>query len=412
MNRAELVRSSLEALRGHAVRTLLTALGIVFGVAAVIAMLSIGEGARQQALEQIERLGVRNVIVLDDPPREPVVQDEDRQITRTSPGLNRADAHALRAVHPWIVEVVPQRDHEAAVRRGRERVEATLVGTTPEHLTVLDQAVVEGRMFDAGELREAARVCVLGANVARALFPFGGAVGRTVKVDDQWLTVVGVLPHRLPSGAEGGVQRDPDDEVLLPLTALLERFLHEIEGSELSRMTARIDDADHVAEASALIARVFERRHRGVDDVRLVVPEALLRQQQRTQRIFNVVMGTIAGISLLVGGIGIMNIMLASVLERTREIGIRRALGARRRDVLAQFLTEAVVVSVLGGVIGIALGFGLTAAIAATAGWPVAISVPGVVLAFGVSVLVGVVFGFVPARNAARLDPIESLRYE
>ena len=412
MKRDELLRSSIAALRGHAVRTLLTALGIVFGVAAVIAMLSIGEGARQQALEQIERLGVRNVIVLDDPPRESVVEDDEEQESKTSPGLNREDAEALATVHPWIEAVVPQRDYEAAVRRDRERVEATLVGTAPEHLVVLDQRVAEGRMFDAEEVRRASRVCVLGANVHRALFPFGGALGKSVKVDDQWLTVIGVLPHRLPSGAEGGVERDPDDEVLLPVTALLQRFMHQIEGSELSRLTIRIDDALHVAEASALIERVLMRRHREVDDVRLVVPEALLRQQQRTQRIFNVVMGTIAGISLLVGGIGIMNIMLASVLERTREIGIRRALGARQRDVLAQFLTEAVLVSVFGGLIGIALGFALTAIISATAGWPVAISMPGVALSFGVSVLVGVVFGYVPARNAARLDPIESLRYE
>ena len=412
MKRAELIRTALAALRGHAVRTLLTALGIVFGVAAVIAMLSIGEGARQQALEEIERLGVRNVIVLDDPPPEPVVEDEEQQATRTSPGLNLRDADALRGVHPWIQNVVPQRDHQAAVRRARERVEATLVGTTPAHLTVLDQSVAEGRMFDADELARARRVCVLGASVGRALFPFGGAIGRRVKVEDQWLTVVGVLPHRVPSGVEGGVQRDPDDEVLLPVTTLLQRFLHEIDGSELHRLTVRVDRAEHVAETAALIDRLLLRRHRDVDDVRLVVPEALLRQQQRTQRIFNVVMGTIAGISLLVGGIGIMNIMLASVLERTREIGIRRAVGARQRDVLAQFLTEAVVVSVLGGLLGIGLGFVLTAVISATAGWPVAISVPGVVLAFGVSVMVGVVFGFVPARNAARLDPIESLRYE
>ena len=412
MNRAELVRGSVAALRAHALRTLLTALGIVFGVAAVIAMLSIGEGARQQALEQIERLGVRNVIVLDDPPREPVVEEDDTQPLQRSPGLNLGDAAALREVHPWVREVVGQRDHPAAVRRGTESVEATLVGTMPAHLRVLDQRVAEGRMLDREDLDRAARVCVLGANIHRALFPFGGALGRTVKVDDQWLTVVGVLGHRLPSGAEGGVERDPDDEVLLPVSTLLQRLLHEAEGSELSRLTVRVDDPAHVAEAAALLERILDRRHRGVDDVRIVVPEALLRQQQRTQRIFNVVMGTIAGISLLVGGIGIMNIMLAAVLERTREIGIRRAVGARQRDVMAQFLAEAVVVSVLGGLIGIALGLALTAVIAAGAGWPVAVSYPGVVLAFGVSVLVGVVFGFVPARNAARLDPIESLRYE
>ena len=244
------------------------------------------------------------------------------------------------------------------------------------------------------------------------LFPFGGAIGSTVKVEDQWLTVIGVLAHRLPSGAEGGVDRDPDDEVLLPVTALLQRFLHQPEGSELSRLTVRVRNADQVNEAAALLERVIARRHRGVDDVRIVVPEALLRQQQRTQRIFNVVMGTIAGISLLVGGIGIMNIMLAAVLERTREIGIRRAVGAKRSDVLAQFLTEAVLVSVSGGLIGIVLGLVLTAVIAAGAGWPVAVSLPGVALAFSVSVAVGIVFGYVPARNAAQLDPIESLRYE
>jgi putative ABC transport system permease protein len=412
VNRAELVHGSVSALRAHALRTFLTALGIVFGVAAVIAMLSIGEGARRQALEQIERLGVRNIIVLDDPPRAPAEPDPESQQNQRSPGLNLEDARALRDVHPWLDEVVPQRNHAATVRRDTERHETMLVGTSPGHLRVLDQTVHQGRMFDADEYERAARVCVLGLNVHRKLFPFGGAVGRTVKVEDQWLTVIGTLEHRLPSGAEGGVERDPNDEVLMPVTTVLRRMIHQVEGSELSRLTVRVRSAEHVNEAAELVERLLLRRHRGVDDVRIVVPEALLRQQQRTQRIFNVVMGTIAGISLLVGGIGIMNIMLAAVLERTREIGIRRAVGARQRDVLAQFLTEAVVVSVLGGLIGIVLGLVLTAAIAAGAGWPVAVSLPGVALAFGVSVAVGIVFGYVPARNAARLDPIESLRYE
>jgi putative ABC transport system permease protein len=275
-------------------------------------------------------------------------------------------------------------------------------------------------------------VCVLGSAVRRELFPLGGALGSEVKIGGQWLTVVGVMARRdggIEGSADGGTGSpnagagrsaggasigagDPNVEVYVPLSTVLRRFVHDAGGSELSSLIVRITDPDRSVEAADLLARVLQRRHAGAEDYRLVVPEALLRQRQATQRIFNIVMGAIAGISLLVGGIGIMNIMLASVLERTREIGIRRAVGATRRDVMGQFLTEAVVVSVLGGVIGIGVGFALTQIIATAAGWRTAVPIPAVVLAFGVSAAVGIVFGWMPARRAAQLTPIESLRYE
>lgn len=408
MRLGEAFRTSVEGLQAHKLRALLTALGIVFGVAAVIAMLAIGEGARREALEQIQLMGIRNVLVYDRP-LDDVSEGEGRG--NLSQGLVLADADAIRRALPAVENVVPERRVERNVRRGRESVEATVVGSTPDRLEVFELGLERGRFPDALDEAQAARVCVLGPRLRRELFHFEDPLGQELKVGKQWFTVVGVLDARAGTGS-GPEEKGAAYELLVPLRTAMLRFHRDPFESELSRLSVRVREAGQVREAASILDRLLTRRHGEIDDYRIVVPEALLRQRQATQRIFNIVMGAIAGISLLVGGIGIMNIMLASVLERTREIGIRRAVGATRHDVMAQFLLEAVVVSFLGGILGIVLGFVLSRIIATAAGWTTVILPLSVALAFGVSAAVGIVFGFYPARRAARMSPIECLRYE
>ena len=410
MGLLEALRLGWDALRSHALRTFLTALGIIFGVAAVISMLSIGEGARQQSLEQIQLLGIRNILVYDVPP-EDTEAGEGR--SNQSVGLTQADARAIAKVHPQVERVVPERWFSQDVVVGSETVEATVVGTIPDYVPALNYIAASGRFFSFEDVAAVRRVCALGAGIKRELFHYQDPVGQRIRIGDNWYTVVGVMEHRAFLGGEANTEvRDTNRDIYIPLTAALQRFTHDTFDSELSRITIQVLDPDHLREAAYGVDATLRRRHQGVSDFQIVVPEALLRQRQETQRIFNIVMGAIAGISLLVGGIGIMNIMLASILERTREIGIRRAVGARERDILRQFLLEAVIVSLLGGVIGIALGFLLTQAIASYADWRTVVSWTSVALSFGVAATVGIVFGYYPARRAARLHPIESLRYE
>jgi putative ABC transport system permease protein len=289
------------------------------------------------------------------------------------------------------------------------------VGTVPEYLEVLNARMGSGVYLNAEDMREARRVCVLGSDAKRALFYVGDPIGAQVKIRNQWFTVVGVLEDKGAAGGKiGGVLevRNTDEDIYVPLTTLRERFQWESGEPELTQITVKVGDPGDLQDAAGIIRTIVKRRHRGVDDFKIAIPEELLRQSQRTQQIFNLVMGCIAGISLVVGGIGIMNIMLASVLERTREIGIRRALGARRRDVLAQFLVEAVLVSLLGGVLGIFLGYSMTKVITLYANWKTIVQLWTVLLAFGVSAAVGIGFGYYPARKAALLNPIDALRYE
>jgi putative ABC transport system permease protein len=410
MQVTEALRVGLEGMRAHKLRSLLTALGIIFGVAAVIAMLSIGEGARREALQQIQLMGIRNVLVYDVP-----IEDTESGEGRTnlSSGLSMADARAIAEIHPLVERVVPERQFSSTVYYGREETDAMIVGTTPDYAPALDYEPSAGRFFSFAEVTGVQRVCALGSAIKRDLFYFKNAVGERIRIGEDWYTVVGVMEHRANVSDESSKQvRDTNRDVYIPVSTALHRFTRDPFVSELSRLTVQMADETRVREAAQLLQQTMERRHNGQEDFQIVVPEALLRQHQATQRIFNIVMGTIASISLLVGGIGIMNIMLASILERTREIGVRRAVGARRRDILLQFLLEAVVVSFLGGLVGIALGFALTKAIASYAGWNTVVSAPSVLLAFGVSAAVGIVFGFYPARRAAKLHPIECLRYE
>ncbi len=405
----ESVEIGLEGIRSHKLRSVLTALGIIFGVAAVIAMLSIGEGAKQEALEQIQLMGMNNILINDIP-----IEDEESGAGRSnlSRGLLLEDAVALLMINPLLSMAVPERSVKEQIYFGQESVEATVVGTLPDYERVMAFTPRLGAFFNYQDVTEARRVCVLGAEVRYTLFLFQDPVGERIKIGSQWYTVLGVMEEKPSAGAGSGISDNLNNNIYIPITAAVKRFPRSVFASEIDRIILQVKDSGRIEEAAMIVRNSLSRRHNQVDDFNITIPEALLRQKQQTQRIFNIVMGAIAGISLLVGGIGIMNIMLASVMERTREIGVRRAVGARQRDILSQFLVEAMVLSFAGGLLGVLLGFILTKVIALYAGWRTLVSVSAIILAFTVSAAVGIVFGIYPARQAARLDPIVSLRYE
>jgi putative ABC transport system permease protein len=414
MHLRETLDLSITGLTSHKLRTFLTMLGIIFGVAAVIAMLSIGEGAKQEALDQISQMGIHNIIVQHWDPNEDD-GGEDSEDDNRSEGLTRSDADAIEEICPLAEIVSPQRELKTKARFGSTRLQTMLVGTAPNYLDVLNAELGEGVFITDDDITNARRVCVLGSDAKRKLFYVEEALGKQIKLQSQWFTVVGILEDKGAAGGKiGGVLevRNTDEDIYVPLTTLLKRFKWDVGDAELTQITVKVSNAGRLQEAANILRSMIKRRHRGVEDFKIAIPEELLRQSQRTQQIFNIVMGCIAGISLVVGGIGIMNIMLASVLERTREIGIRRALGARRADVLAQFLTEAVMVSLIGGVIGIMLGFSMTKVITLYAHWKTIVQPWTIILSFGVAAAIGVGFGYYPARKAALLNPIDALRYE
>jgi len=411
MNFQESFSVSLNGLTTHKLRSMLTMLGIIFGVAAVISMLSIGAGAKKEALDQIKLLGTNNVIIRS---YTLVSQTDAKGSVIEGAGLTMEDARSFMVLVPIVEASVPQKEFaNIRVSRGQEQALATVVGTVPDYQNVLTFLPVKGNFFNYQDNHQARRVCVLGDKIKQQLFAFEDAVGKQIKVGDLWFTVVGVMEPKPQSTGKGGVgDRDLNSDVYIPLASALLRFDKDRTAPEVDQIILKVTDENRIKEAANLVRTILNLRHRQIQDYRIVVPEELLRQSQRTQQIFNIVMGAIAGISLLVGGIGIMNIMLASILERTREIGIRRAIGATRKDILGQFLIEAVLLSFSGGMIGILLGFLMTKIISGYAHWKTIIELSSILLAFCVSASVGIVFGIYPARKAAMLDPIESLRYE
>jgi putative ABC transport system permease protein len=423
---------SFDSLLTHKLRTFLTMLGVIFGVAAVIAMLSIGEGAKQEALEQISILGINNVVVYAKIPD--YALSSDAGMAR-SPGLSLQDANNIAEFTDLVENVVPIRiEGISQITAHGEEANARVVATLPSYIYSTSIEVGRGRFLNAIDDSSFAQVCVLGATTKRKLFAFSEALGKSVRIGDLNFTVIGVMADKYigRGKVEGFELRNLNEDVYIPLnTAVkkIDRYYEELakaaamhkEGDEeemkfnipeIDQMIVTVRDILQVGAVTKLVEKVLTRRHAEVDDYRVVVPESLLRQTQKTQQIFNIVMGAIAGISLLVGGIGIMNIMLASVLERTREIGIRRAVGATQNDVLRQFLLEAVAICLLGCVVGVALGLFLSKAVSFYAQWPTVVSFFSILLAVGVSAAVGIIFGFYPARKAAQLDVIEALRYE
>jgi putative ABC transport system permease protein len=401
-------------IRAQKTRSLLTALGIVFGVGSVIGMLAIGSGAKEESLRFIEQLGVRNILIDS---RQVTSEQEFQQRRRSSPGLSDRDVRILRANIESMETISPRRTlHPARVLPKPSRDIPELYGVHPSYAAIHSLRLAEGKFFDEQDDASAAGVCVLGESAKVSLLGYAPAVGKFVKVNDAWLQVVGVLHEQLMAGAQssGGTMMDINNIIYVPLNTIQYRFWDdssnlkdELDGIEL-RLRA---DADSI-EVAKVVTAVLSNTHHNVQDFTVTIPAALLAQQQRTQTIFTYVMVAIAAISLLVGGIGIMNIVLATVLERTREIGIRRSIGARRFDIVRQFLTESVLISVGGGLLGIGFGFFLAWLIARTAEWKTIVTTASVVIAFGVSVLVGVVFGIYPAVKASRINPIDALRYE
>ncbi|MCP4568265.1 MAG: FtsX-like permease family protein [FCB group bacterium] len=420
---------SFESLQTHKFRTFLTMLGIIFGVAAVIAMLSIGEGARQDALEQIELLGVRNIIVEGSIPSE---SGATEIIGGRSPGLTLNDAENLMTFEGLFSGIIACHVTDGTkVFYSDAETEARIVGTLPAYLHTMNLSIKEGAFLRQSDVDEHSEICVISATVKRSLFAFSNPIGKMIRIQDMYFTVIGVVEEKFVASSKIAGQEisDVNTNIYIPLTTAIKKIHRSSDyaasrsgmGSD-ARLKFNTDEIDQIimqvrrdrdiSTVAALVGRVMDRRHKGVPDYAIIVPEALLAQSQKTQRIFNIVMGAIAGISLLVGGIGIMNIMLASVLERTREIGVRRAVGATRQDIMSQFLIEAVVMCLIGCILGVFTGLALAKGISTYADWRTIISIFSIFLAVGVSTAVGVIFGFFPARKAASLDPIEALRYE
>jgi putative ABC transport system permease protein len=407
-------RRGFETLLTHKLRSLLTMLGMIFGVAAVVSMMSIGAGAQQQVLAFIEQLGVRNLIV---EAREANDFQSSQKIRQISPGLTERDLRVIRSNVDGITassarkRITPQK-----LIPKPERESPDVYGVEPSYLGIAGLHVVSGRFFDGADQGEAVPVCVLGEGARTNLFGATDPIGKYLKVNEQWFRVIGTVGPQVSvqTDVAGVPARDRNNIIYTPVSAALlriedsnSRYRDEIDG-----IYVQMAGAGDVVRASDIVRGILNDSHNDADDFTLVVPAELLAQQRRTQRIFGFVMVALASISLLVGGIGIMNIMLASVLERTREIGVRRAVGARQADIVRQFLIETVMIAFVGGAIGLLVGVGLSRLIAVLAGWSTIVTMASILISFLVSVAVGLTFGVYPAIRAARLDPVAALHYE
>jgi putative ABC transport system permease protein len=412
MQMEENMRVAMGGLFFHKVRSALTMLGIIFGVAAVIAMLSIGEGAKKAAIAKYKELGVNNIIV-----RDKDLSDEELEEVRAkfSQGLTLRDAEAIMEIVPAVENVAPQAEIEIEAKYEDKSGKATVIGITPDFRAILNYAPEKGIFIDHDHYNRHLKVCVLGAAIAKTLFPFEEPLGKSVKLEDQWLEVIGVMSRKSLFTETVGelASRDLNNDIYIPLSTFFKRFTPEKQlASEIKQITVKISDSQNLLISAGIIKNLMNRHHFNNDDFSIIIPYELLKQEEEERRIYNILLGSIAAISLLVGGIGIMNIMLATVMERTREIGIRRAIGATRKNIMSQFLTEAVALSITGGIIGVFLGIFLSVSISMMTDVQTSITLFSILLAFFVSVLVGINFGFLPAKKAADANPIDCLRYE
>jgi len=405
---------AFESLWSQKTRTFLTALGIIFGVGAVIGMLAIGAGAREESLRFIEQLGIRNILVESRPATS---QEEFQQRRRSSPGLTERDVRILTANVDGLDLISPRKSlHPARVLPRPAHDVPELYGVRPSYAGIHNWQTEEGTIFTSADDAASSAVCVLGEAAKTGLLGYGAAVGKFVKVNDAWLQVIGVLRPHIEAAGDNATQGGPDADniIYVPLNTFQYRFwaIGDNFRDELDGVDLKLKPGADSVESARVVTAILNSTHHNTQDFTVTIPAALLAEQQRSQTIFTYVMVAIAAISLLVGGIGIMNIVLATVLERTREIGVRRAAGARRSDIVRQFLIESVLISVGGGLLGVAFGYLLSWIIAHAAEWKTIVTTSSIVMAFGVSAAVGVVFGIYPAMKASRIDPIEALRYE
>jgi putative ABC transport system permease protein len=411
----------LHSLIAHRLRSALTVLGIVLGVASVIAMLAIGEAARFEAVQQIQQLGATNIIVRSVKPQDDVKENPDQFLLAY--GITRADVERLASTLPTVRAITPHREFRKDVRHGDQKLEVRVVGAFPAYQAMNGLKMARGRYLSQTDNDRFENVVVLAAETAELLFPLEDALGRSVCIDDRhYYRVIGVTERRASTGNVGSslagqnYNRDlyiPFDTDRIRNGSVLVHFKagsYSEERLEISQVTVEVDEMANVQRTAELIRGTLEQFHTR-KDFEITVPLDLLERAEKTQHVFTLVLGAIGSISLLVGGIGIMNIMLATVTERTREIGIRRALGAKRRDIAWQFLVETLTLSSVGGVLGVGLGMALSAVVAHLFAFPMMMRAWSIVLAFGVSLVVGLVFGTYPAMRAARMDPIEALRH-
>lgn len=445
---------AFEAIMANKLKSILTALGIIFGVAAVISMLAIGKGAQQEILEQIKMVGVNNILI------SPIIQSEEssgeegeKQQNKFSPGLTLSDVQAIKEILPSVKRISPEISFNSTVVLNGMNYPAKLVGVRNDYFDLYNLPLNHGMIFNDYQEEHGIQVCIIGANIRAKFFSKVDPVGQYIKFDGVWLKVIGVLERtnvNLTGFEETGVNVY-NDNIYIPVKTMLLRYQNRelltkklateastsvmsfghgrmmrrtVSGGsdpsqssstnyhQLDRIVVQVEETEQINPSTEVLSRMMLRRHSGVKDFEITVPELLLKQQQRTKDIFNIVLGAIASISLVVGGIGIMNIMFASVMERIKEIGTRMAIGAKKMDIVVQFLSEAILISVTGGFIGVFLGIILSKLINEIADILTIVSPFSVIVAFGVSAAVGVIFGYSPAKRASERDPIESLRYE
>ena len=447
------IEIAVESIASNKLKSILTALGIIFGVAAVIAMLAIGKGAKQEILEQMKMVGVNNILI------NPIIPDKasstdqgEKQQKKFSRGLNMLDVESIRETVPSMKRISPEISFNSTAMLNGVKYTAKLVGVSNDYFQLYNLPLVGGAIFNSYQEENGIQVCIIGANIRSKFFSKIDPLGQYIKFDGNWLKVIGVLQKTnvsLTGFEEKGVNVY-NDNIYIPIQTMLMRYQNralvntktvsevtsmqmfgggggmarimisssdastnaETNYNQLDRIVVQVSETEQLNPTTETLSRMLNRRHSNVKDFEITVPELLLKQQQRTKDIFNIVLGAIASISLIVGGIGIMNIMFASVMERIKEIGTRMAIGAKKMDIVVQFLAEAVLISVIGGFIGVFFGVIMAKLIEKIAGIMTIVSFFSVFIAFGVSAAVGVIFGYSPAKRASEKDPIESLRYE
>tara|TARA_B110000093_G_scaffold113005_1_gene121268 strand:- start:1659 stop:3026 length:1368 start_codon:yes stop_codon:yes gene_type:complete len=439
---------ALRVILTNKIRTFLTALGIIFGVAAVITMLAIGNGAEKEILSQLELVGVNNIVItpiIDDKEDSDTEEDDGaNESKRFSKGLDLLDVESIRKNIPTVSKISPEIILETYVTSKGRQSSVKLIGVSPDFFYTSNINIESGKNFSNIQLKNAFPVCIVGKKIEKKLFTGESALGKKIKVKDVWLQVIGVIEEKLisESAQENLGIRDLNLDVYIPIKTFLVRFKDRkiisdkpidfesggmyIMGNnngpkkriprgnyhQIDKLTVQVSSSEKLNSTANLLSRMLKRRHNDVLDFEISIPIQLLKQQQKTKQIFNIVLSIIAGISLLIGGIGIMNIMLASVLERTKEIGIIRAIGATQQDVVLQFLSESVLISIGGGIIGIFLGIISSYIIEIATGIETILSISSITLSFFVATAIGLIFGIAPAKSAANKRPIEAIRYD